>query len=468
MSPPDVSHLVAHWTVRQPYLPTHAPQARWTTADGTQHTAPARLIGTVRETSPILESQANFHYAAILQVPRGATVTYEVGEPTLGWSAPHNATMPPFEATPVRLAVMGFLGHDGFDDGTGARIPSLDAPTERVVARALEGQPDVVLLAGNIAVSTELGAWDATLSMLEPLVAQVPLMAVPGATENSDNFENLRERFVWPLLEPVVVSQSSTLETVDQDMQALQNEHMYHGFSAGPVYVFGLNGLLCEDLVPVVTVNVALPPCDVGDGQFNPEQLSWLHDALEDAREDYGPRWIVAYLGLGPYVHADDAGNAMVDTYLRPILEDFGVDVVLYGSEAIYQRSFPLWEAQPMTRAATHYKHGTGTIYVNTGGGGSPVTEPLPGRPAWLAASASTHHVTFLDAGNDTLTLTAVEADTGRILDTFTLHQSTSPGYEQAAGFGPSHDPVGQEAPAPAFLVLAALALAFAARRRWT
>lgn len=474
MAPPDVSHLVVHWSLPVPPPPTQAQRVLWSIEGGPEASAPAQLVGVARDTSPVQEAAAQPQYAARLQpVPRGAEVTYRVavGDTV---SEPRTVRMVPFEDRAVRIAALAHIGYAGFDEATGARLPGVPAPAQEAVNATLALAPDLVLLPGNIAMSTSVRPWDITLGILEPLAGTVPVMAVPGAAELDQDVHQLRERFVLPLTEPGRIARTATYTTVDDATTADDAELLYHAFSAGPVYVIGLSSdTLCRPLVPSVPqVNppaVGIPPCAVG--QLDAVQPTWLHDVLEDAREDYNATWIVVQMASGPYVHADDGSNHLVKDVLVPILEDYGVDVVLSSSEAIYQRSHPLRGGQPQAQLAgpgAQGKAGAGTIYVTTGGGGwseaQAMTTPWP---SWLAASSEGQHTFALDATRATLTLTARTLD-GTLLDAVTLHKPASPGYAGAAGSGSQagEDAPRAEAPLTPLAALAALAGALLARRR--
>lgn len=471
MSPPDVSHLVVHWSRAEPYDPTQSPQVLWSVDGGPERSAPAFLAGLARDTSPVQETGAEPQYAARLApIPRGGEVTYRISD---GASAtdPRTVRMVPFEDEAVRLAFLAHVGYAGFDEATQARLPGVPAPAQDVVNATLALAPDLLLLPGNIAMSTSLQPWDITMAILEPLAATVPVMAVPGAADMADDAHQLRERFVLPLSEPGRVARTATYTTLDDATAADDTELLYHAFSAGPAYVVGLSSeTLCRPFVPpppqLNPPDVGVPPC--ADGQLDAVQPAWLHDVLEDAREDYNATWIVVYMGSGPYVHADDGGNHLVEDVFLPVLEDYGVDVVVYSQEAIYQRSHPLRGGQPQAWAPRDAKAGTGTVYVNTGGGGWSQADPINApAPSWLAASAQGLHSLTLDVTRDTLRLTAASVPDGLVLDSLTLHKPTSPAYAAAAG--PAGQPAPdsrQEATAAPLAALAAVALALALRRQ--
>jgi hypothetical protein len=94
----------------------------------------------------------------------------------------------------------------------------------------------------------------------------------------------------------------------------------------------------------------------LSDRSTNGAMLTWLRSDLAMTEKD----WIIAYWHHPPYSwgsHISDTDEReMVDmrTRVLPILEDYGVDLVLSGHSHVYERSFLLnghygysWELQP-------------------------------------------------------------------------------------------------------------------------
>jgi hypothetical protein len=100
-------------------------------------------------------------------------------------------------------------------------------------------------------------------------------------------------------------------------------------------------------------------------------QIRWLDADLEVARAA-GRAWVILYFHEPPYsvgVYAFD-GNRLRETIV-PLVDRWGVDLVLSGHDHNYQRTHPLRE--DVARDAWQdpsFASPAGTIYVVTGGGG--------------------------------------------------------------------------------------------------
>ena len=111
---------------------------------------------------------------------------------------------------------------------------------------------------------------------------------------------------------------------------------------------------------------VALDTTDWWRLQPDSRMLRWLANDLAATKK----RWIVVYLHHPPYLtgfHAEDDNCVQVRQNVVPILEQYGVDLVLSGHEHGYQRTYPLRGGEVVGATAG------GITYVVSGGGGSPL-----------------------------------------------------------------------------------------------
>ncbi|GAB4328569.1 MAG: hypothetical protein Kow0069_35800 [Promethearchaeota archaeon] len=142
------------------------------------------------------------------------------------------------------------------------------------------------------------------------------------------------------------------------------------------------------------------------------EQLAWL-DA--DLARNAGKRWLVVAFHVPPYSTGDYGYNVHVQRQLGPVLEKYGVHVVLTGHDHHYE-SFLV----------------NGTYYFVTGGGGSPLDYYIVGEGGWrglvhnaseqpffddyatthyqLYGELAFHFLTF-DVNGSTMTINAVRGD---------------------------------------------------------
>ncbi len=103
--------------------------------------------------------------------------------------------------------------------------------------------------------------------------------------------------------------------------------------------------------------------------------------------------------------------SAAVRRLVNPIVERYGVHLVLAGHEHAYERTVPLsaHEQQP---------EGSGTVYVTTGGGGAGLHNV--GIQPETAISQSVHHYLRIDVEGSSMTVRAIGLQ-GQEIDRFTL-----------------------------------------------
>lgn len=424
--PPDAMSLAITWHVPMPYAANQQPQVKYKIDNGSEETVAAQVVGTTRDytASNVANQdewegiQAELHYGALVAVPHGKNLTYQVGATGATFSDWHTTKMKPHPGASLSVVALSYIGYNGFDRATGERLDAEPAPQLSVIDLAANQTADLAIIPGNLAHSSSSNPWNIFMRTMQPLMAHTPTMPVPGSSDDSDDYQHLRERFMLP------PNGGGTPGNVDESLAA---ELLYYGFSAGPVYFIGLNTVaLCKPIVSSSYTGGGTPPCP-GGTEVDPEQINWLKETLEDAREDLRATWIVVYMEGNPYTYTDDGPNLPVRQYLLPLLEGYNVDLVITGQEAVYERTYPLISGNPTSDSLTDYAAGSGPIFVNTGGGGYYLTDAGPEPlPAWVAATESIRHITRLDITNTTLSVKAIEADNGTVFDAFTIHKPTS------------------------------------------
>jgi acid phosphatase type 7 len=141
------------------------------------------------------------------------------------------------------------------------------------------------------------------------------------------------------------------------------------------------------------------------------EMLTWLERDLRSTRQF----WRVVFFHHAAFAGGANASDPIerdVRTYLVPILEANGVQLVLNGHEHSYQRTFPL-------KGERTVANGTGTVYVTAGGGGATLYD-VPSLLPQTAIQRIQHHVVRIDVAGAQLALTAID-DFGRPFDGLTL-----------------------------------------------
>lgn len=155
---------------------------------------------------------------------------------------------------------------------------------------------------------------------------------------------------------------------------------------------------------------------DFGPGS---RQMDWLKERLADSEH----RWKIVFLhhpliSSGPNV--PDARS-----YLQPIFDEHGVDLVIQAHNHFYERTFPLEGSTKINvEEEPAYVNPLGTVYLVTGGGGGSLR---PGTPNGESARfKSIHHHVVVDVDNDVLSLQAIDS-TGNVIDSMTITKSTAP-----------------------------------------
>jgi acid phosphatase type 7 len=135
------------------------------------------------------------------------------------------------------------------------------------------------------------------------------------------------------------------------------------------------------------------------------DMLRWLEADLATTKKF----WRVAFFHHPPYAAGpnwSDPLSRLAEAKLAPILERFGVPLVLNGHEHNYQRTYPMRGGRTSSG---------GTVYLTTGGGGADLYRPED-RP-WIAAKAMAYHYVRFDVDGRKMTFTAVGRD-GQAIDT--------------------------------------------------
>ncbi|WP_031498476.1 metallophosphoesterase [Bryobacter aggregatus] len=138
--------------------------------------------------------------------------------------------------------------------------------------------------------------------------------------------------------------------------------------------------------------------------------LQWLEEDLKGT----GKFWKIVFFHHTPYpsgYHLDDPICAAAKEKVVPILDRYGVQLVLNGHEHSYQRTVSLVNSQPVS-------NGGGTVYINSSGGGAWL-QPI-GEVSETAVSLHLHNYLRVDLDGVGLTVRALGI-TGTELDKVVL-----------------------------------------------
>ncbi len=175
----------------------------------------------------------------------------------------------------------------------------------------------------------------------------------------------------------------------------------------------------------------------------NSPMLQWLRQDLARTTR----KWKIAYWHGPPYTKGSHDSDSPYDLSARmiqmrenavPILESYGVDLVLCGHSHVYERSYLLyghygysWEFSETNKVnggngrvdgtgAYQQTNGHGTVYVVAALGGSPYSFYNPTHPAHLVNISGELGSCMVDVNDNRLDFKFINANTN-VLDHFTL-----------------------------------------------
>lgn len=136
-------------------------------------------------------------------------------------------------------------------------------------------------------------------------------------------------------------------------------------------------------------------------------QRKWLQTTLAGA----GEKWKIVVVNAPLYSTGEKGSANEAAAQLVPLFERYGVDLVLQGAEADYERTFPMLKDEPNPRGVT---------YVTLGGGGATPTRRA-GSHRSTARFVSAYHYAQGDIVDRKLTL-KVFNEQGRQIDKLEMY----------------------------------------------
>ena len=260
--------------------------------------------------------------------------------------------------------------------------------------------PDV-----RLAVVGDIGTGDS-----EEQVTADAINAIPG---RYDGLVLLGDN-VYPSGDPARIPTTvfgpfhKTLEDGTDLLAVLGNHDVIDGNGSGQVAALGMPGRWYawhHGPVLVIVLDSTRPD--------DPEQLAWLERTLATATEP----WRIVALHHPPYSAGWHGSSIDVRQAFQPLLDRFGVTLVLAGHDHDYQRSKPIH----------------GVTYIVSGAG---ATTRQTNRASFTAASWSTQHFIDLEVWCDHLEVRAVGQD-GLVYDHVTLEPSAADSSACDAGATP-------------------------------
>jgi len=223
---------------------------------------------------------------------------------------------------------------------------------------------------------------------------------------------------------------------------------LYYSYDYGNIHFISLNSELSSALPGGYNWTGANP--------FSSFSGSPMTDWLESDLQANDKKWVIAYWHQPPYTKGSHDSDDAIEIYMKamkenfiPIIEQYGVDLVLNGHSHVYERSYlinghtgnsssfdfgtmvidgssgNLANGEPYMRPTSGTNAGKGTVYVVCGNAASKTSAPSLNYPAMFTAHGCDTCVGSLviDVHADTLTARYITG-WGAVLDEFTILKS--------------------------------------------
>ncbi len=141
------------------------------------------------------------------------------------------------------------------------------------------------------------------------------------------------------------------------------------------------------------------------EGAARTEQLNWIRADLQDAI-NRGQRWLIAFWHEAPYSGGTHSGDGFAKTNFIPIMDQFGVDLVLSGHSHVLERTFPMVNHGVINTHPNQYTkngHQPGTVYIVSGAGGEEEDLEIPGLAEMAFQRGATGGYAVITINQDTL-----------------------------------------------------------------
>ncbi len=220
---------------------------------------------------------------------------------------------------------------------------------------------------------------------------------------------------------------------------------LYYSYDYGNVHFISLNSELGS---AVSSSNDWIGVNPLGSFTTSP-MLEWLRDDLEANQQP----WVIVYFHQPPYSKGSHDSDDFWEIYMKamrenyiPVLEEYGVDLVINGHSHVYERSFPVkghygssssWDplvhlvnsrcghdqiGEPYVKYLFGNDANKGTIYTIVGCSASKKTDADLNHPVmcYSAGGDTTIGSFIIDVNGNRLDAHFLRAD-GQVLDSFTI-----------------------------------------------
>jgi hypothetical protein len=291
--------------------------------------------------------QPRVHQVHLCDLEPGTTYSYQAG--AKGHFSPIYTfrTAPDIDANPDAEVLFAFVG----DSRGGYDIWA------QVVAAYMARMPDLMLYTGDaVTIGISQDEWELFLEKGEPLLAQVPLVFAHGNHEV--NAVNFYSQFAMP---------------GDQE-----NFSIDYGFAH------------------ITVANDTPGP----DHTLTGSLVDFLRDDFEASKTS---RWKLMMHHQPMWSASNHGSNLTLQTTWGPLVDQYGIDLVLNGHEHNFEMTHPMRGGAVQTSTAN------ATVYAVAGGAGAPLYNN--GTGFWTAYSESTHGASLIRVRRDQLVLESFRTD---------------------------------------------------------
>eukprot|EP01116_Phalansterium_solitarium_P023117 TRINITY_DN793_c0_g2_i1.p1 TRINITY_DN793_c0_g2~~TRINITY_DN793_c0_g2_i1.p1 ORF type:complete len:500 (+),score=180.97 TRINITY_DN793_c0_g2_i1:103-1602(+) len=337
------------------------------------------------------------HRATMTGLLPNKVYKYRVGDANAGYSPffQFRSRRSPSDQKEFTIVAFGDMGTTPSQPGSDDFALALQQP-------AVLASTDFVLHAGDLCYAfkneTKIDRW---FTQLEPVMAQLPYMIVPG---NRDDEELVHERFAMP----GAASGSS-------------EPNFYWSTDYNSVHVVG------------ISTSQARAPLELDSAQYRWLEADLRHAAAMVADPNSPLQWIVlvGHTPLYSSSNGHDGGNKKLKAVMEHLLWKYGVTLAIWGDDHGYERTYPLFNDEHDDTATLVgdeqvIQNPNRTVHFVVGTAGVSLDGWTSSqRPVWSAARALTWGHLSLTVADSSIKGRFVAID-GQVLDSFKIVR-TSP-----------------------------------------
>lgn len=241
------------------------------------------------------------------------------------------------ERKTVNFLAIGATGADVLADENGEPLPDEAASARKKLADLMESEKsDFLIHTGNMTYSgLNEDADREFFTPFKAVLAKNPLFVALGPNEYGPNRENRDSKAFL-----------RTNYSRYHDMSWSRATPKYYSFDTANARFVFLDTNVAEGAVWAP---------EIGEKST---QTEWLKTTLAGA----GEKWKIVVMNAPAYSSGARGANNEVFLNWVKIFEDYGVNLVLQGGDADYERTFPMFRGEPKPRGVTYVTLGTAAV----------------------------------------------------------------------------------------------------------